>query len=108
MSCDRGCCPTNRDHWLSIAVAPSATPSRHPQAVEVNEREKRWQKDMPAYKAIRKNGLQPKQIDGCAELQTRATTQQEIELGSIMTPSEMQSAKEGRERYNELFEGSDV
>lgn len=48
---------------------------------EVNEREKRWNKDMPAYRRLRQQGLQPKSIDGAAELERDASTRFEIESG---------------------------
>lgn len=46
--------------------------------------ESRWDRDMPAYHRLRMNGLQPKQIDGCAELESRANSQLEVELGDTL------------------------
>lgn len=51
---------------------------------EVDDREKRWDKDMPAYKRLRKQGLQPKTIDGAAHLEAKATTRFEIESGRVL------------------------
>ena len=65
MSCSRGCCPTPRDHWLSVTISAAATPSRKPEVQAVNDREKRWDKDLPAYKSLRKQGYTPERIDGC-------------------------------------------
>lgn len=49
------------------------------QVVAVNNREKGWNKDMPAYKRLRQQGLQPRQIDGSAVLESRATERWQIE-----------------------------
>ena len=48
---------------------------------EINEREARWEKDLPAYKRIRENGMQPRAIDGSAALEQFAETRTEIEMG---------------------------
>lgn len=64
---------------LSVGVSAQATPTRRPDVVEIDAREARWQRDMPAYKALRADGLQPRQIDGCAELQATARTEAEVE-----------------------------
>ena len=50
---------------------------------QTNQREKRWNRDMPAYKRLRKNGLQPKSVDGAAKLESQATTKQQIETGRL-------------------------
>lgn len=63
---------------------------------------------MPAYKRLRKNGLQPKAIDGCAELESKATTQQEVEMGRIFSKEQMPSVMEGIERAKEIREALDV
>lgn len=39
---------------------------------EVEAREKRWGRDMPAYKRFRDKGYQPPQIDGCDHLEATA------------------------------------
>lgn len=50
----------------------------------VNDREERWQKDMPAYKRLRQQGYQPKTIDGAARIEAGATTRFEIESGQVL------------------------
>jgi len=54
----------------------------NPRFQEVIAREKRWDKDMPAYKRMRDQGYQPKGIDGAHALERDATTQFEIESGT--------------------------
>ena len=48
---------------------------------EVEAREQRWNRDMPAYKRLRDQGYQPKAIDGAADLERDASTRFEIESG---------------------------
>ena len=46
--------------------------------------EDRWQKDMPAYKRLREDGLQPPGIDGSAALEAHAVTSKQIEMGTLV------------------------
>jgi hypothetical protein len=62
---------------ISFGANPSTTKGQ--EVAKINERAKNWDKDMPAYKRLRKNGLQPKGIDGAAALEARATTAAEVE-----------------------------
>ena len=64
-------------------VAPSATPSRRggEEAARVNAREKRWDRDMASYKAMRKQGLQPPRIDGSADLANTAKVAEHVTTG---------------------------
>ena len=38
---------------------------------------------MPSYKRLRANGTQPRSIDGCAELEAKASTRLEVEQGHV-------------------------
>ena len=62
-----------------VRMGANSTTTRGAAVSEINERAKRWDKDMPAYKRLRKNGLQPRQIDGSAEIERRATTAAQVE-----------------------------
>lgn len=69
-----------------VSVPASVTPTRRDGARHakwVNETENRWHKDMPAYKRLVQDGLQPPRIDGCAELEAKATSKHEIESGRV-------------------------
>jgi len=57
----------------SVGFAASAMPSRAAGAAAkvVNDREGRWNADMPAYKRLRRAGDQPPSIDGAAERERR-------------------------------------
>ena len=80
MPCARGCCESQIEHYRSLSISPAATPSRSPDAARINATEKRWEKDMKSYKALRADGLQPKQIDGCSVVEANATHPKEVEL----------------------------
>lgn len=74
----------------SVSIAPSAMPSRSPRShatgpqehiSRVLAREKRWDRDMPAYKRLVDDGVQPPQIDGSADLESRSTVRDQVETG---------------------------
>lgn len=73
-----------------VAVAPSATPSRRggDRAAELNAKERQWSTDHAAYRRLVSNGLQPKTLDGAADLERRASTSVEIEHG-LGAPKEL-------------------
>ncbi len=64
--------------------------------------EARWERDMPAYRRLRDNGLQPPHIDGCAQLETRASSQLEIEMGHLISPSVLPQVAEGMAMSRDL------
>lgn len=84
----------------TVAIAPSATGSE--QAREVNEREARWHADMKSYRAIRRNGLQPKSIDGSAALEGRAEDQFEIQTGHLFNKQERKHVRNAINRARDL------
>lgn len=83
MTCARGCCPTQRDHYRSIAFGASATPFRRADTVSKDAMEDRWHADMPAYKRLKADGIQPQQIDGCAALEAHAEHRKQIEMHTL-------------------------
>jgi hypothetical protein len=52
-------------------VSGAATPTRH-NVSELNSKERKLDKDLDAYKRIRKTGGQPTKIDGSARLEATA------------------------------------
>lgn len=76
--------------WSSVAVAASATPTRKggAEAARVNATEKRWEQDMPAYRSLRDQGIQPRSIDGAHDLAQRASDKFEIEAGHVLKTKE--------------------
>ena len=89
MSCARGCCETQIEHYRSVTIHPAAMPNRHNvRYTSERDMEKRWKKDLPAYKELADQGYQPPSVDGAAELRDKASSKQEIESGTILTASE--------------------
>lgn len=75
--------------YSTVAIAPSATPTRKggAEAADVKRREAALAKDMPAYKALRAQGLQPPHIAGSHRLQG-ATDKLEVEAGGLFPTPE--------------------
>lgn len=76
--------------------------TRTPDVAACAARERRWDKDIPAYKAMRKDHVQPRGVDGAHEVMMRAETREQVEgipkladqAGDILEPlrkSEMSS-----------------
>ena len=55
-----------------VAVSGSAMPTRSRAVSDMNSKERVLDKDLDAYKRIRKSGGQPTQIDGSARLEATA------------------------------------
>ena len=73
MSCQRGCCPDYKTHIRGINVGGFPT--------DTTLTERKWDKDMPAYKRLYDSGLNPARIDGAYVMERSATHPREIELG---------------------------
>jgi len=72
MSCTRGCCATQAEHFRSIALTSGAL-------VQGNLADRKLVKDLGAYKAMVDQGLEPKCMTGAYELQQTAKSAAEIE-----------------------------
>lgn len=62
-----------------VGFAASAMPGRHPKVTAINARESRWDRDMAAYRRLRRDGLQPPSIDGCHSRERDAQTVRDVE-----------------------------
>jgi len=62
-------------------MGTNSTTTRGKQVEQTNKVERNWQKDMPAYKRLRNEGLQPKRIDGSAEVEKKAEHKWQVETG---------------------------
>ena len=62
-----------------VSFGSNSTTTRGGRVAEINRTEKQWDADMPAYKRLRREGLQPRSVDGAAELERRATTEAQVE-----------------------------
>lgn len=68
-----------------VRMGTNTTTSRGAKVAEINTTERNWNKDMPAYKRLRANGLQPKRIDGAANVEKRAQESWQVETGILPT-----------------------
>lgn len=62
-----------------VRMGINESTTRGSEVAKINERARNWDKDMPAYKRLRQNGLQPKSIDGSAALEAKAETAAQVE-----------------------------
>lgn len=91
--CPRGCCATYREHLEGVVINTRvASPMR--------KQERNESKDMDAYARLRRNGVQPKTIEGAAELERGASTVHEIENKNIITDPQL------RRRVTNAFESA--
>lgn len=65
-------------------------------------REEKLAKDLPAYQRLRMNGLQPIGTKGCAELEKRANSQVEIEMGHLFDKKVLPQVEEGMALSREM------
>lgn len=84
MTCARGCCPTPRDHYLSVGISATAMPSRKGPVIARLKSDDNFSKDGPAYKRLVAQGYQPDHIDGCAEVEQRAESRVEVESMRVL------------------------
>lgn len=68
-------------HMASPAIAAEALPNKMHGVRAINHREERWDVDMAAYYRLRKEGLQPRSVDGAREVERDAKHPLEIEMG---------------------------
>lgn len=73
MACPKGCCPDYRTHIHAIQVGTFPTQPTYT--------DRKWDLDMAAYKRLRADGLQPKDITGAYTLEREARNEVEITLG---------------------------
>jgi len=66
-----------------VSFGAAAMPSRKSHAARTGATEKRWDKDMAAYKRMRADGVQPRAIDGAARVEARAEEKYQVETGLV-------------------------
>lgn len=62
-----------------VSFGSNSTTTRGGRVAEINRTERQWNVDMPAYKRLRRDGLQPRSVDGAAELEKHAKTEAQVE-----------------------------
>ena len=67
-----------------VRMGANTTTSRGARVGEINRTEKQWNADMPAYKRLRQQGLQPRSIDGASFAEKHADHRWQIEGASAL------------------------
>ena len=70
---------------VQFGSVPGGTRSGQARTDSINQREAGWDKDIPAYKRLRADGLQPRQVDGAAHLEAAANDPLEVGNQLLMT-----------------------
>lgn len=92
-------------YYGDVVIAASCMPTRSDINFDKSHKKEALQsKDMAAYKRLRKEGIQPKQIDGSANMESNARSKYEITAGTLLQGEK--SDKKRKERaLNDLLGG---
>lgn len=72
-----------------VSFGANSTTTRGAEVARINKTDKQWNADMPAYKRLRQQGLQPRSIDGASILEKHATERWQIEgAAKVLSESE--------------------
>ena len=82
-------------------ISVDALPNKAPDAKRTMAMDRAWDKDLPAYKALRKNGLQPRGIDGCHQIEAEAKDRLEVEMGKKIEPKHLSRVKDAASELKE-------
>jgi hypothetical protein len=82
---------------VQFGSVPGGTRAGRERTDQINQTEKNWERDMPAYRRLRADGLQPRNVDGAAHLEAKANDSLEVSNGLLMTdpkiPARMKELK---------------
>jgi hypothetical protein len=68
-----------------VGIGADAMPSRGGKArvATINDKDRVLDKDLDAYQRLRRNGVQPRKIDGAAKVEKRAEEKWQVETGIL-------------------------
>lgn len=71
---------------VGVSIAAAAMPNKKgsSRTIEIDNTEKQWDQDLPAYKRMRNAGLQPPSTRGAAALEERVGDQFDIDHGGAL------------------------
>lgn len=75
-------------------ISADALPNKAHEARARVARDRREDADMWAYKRLRADGVQPRQIDGCSLVESRAQDRLEVEMGKGIPKENLSQAKD--------------
>lgn len=102
MSCSRGCCSSQAAHFKSVHAAPKMREVGRPHQLEVA-----LEYDRAAYRAMRRQGLQPPQMRGAYDLSRRAISEAEIRLGQVIDEKDPARKRKGTRLMEATLEIAD-
>lgn len=76
---------------LSIGISAHALETKGKPVVAIDHRERKWTKNHQAYRALRKDGLQPRGLDGAYEVQEHAEHRLEVEMGHALKKEQIEA-----------------
>ncbi len=80
--CSDACYPCR---LASVSIAPSATPTRSPEAARAKEKDPQLERDRDAYKRLRRDGTQPITVKGSERVEKEAVEKWEVDTGRIVS-----------------------
>ena len=90
---------------VGVQIAPSALENKGGDVRDINSTEVRWDRDMSAYKRMRNKGMQPKGIDGAAELENQVGDQFDVQYKALYDMGvTREHIQEGAEKAREIVE----
>lgn len=69
----------------------------------IDAKDRQLARDRDAYLRLRRDGLQPKHVDGARDLEGTVNSQYDIDLGHVVPPSEVGRVQEGYAMAKEMF-----
>lgn len=99
MSCSRGCCSSQKMHFRSIHAAPKMR-----EVGRGHQADTALEYDRAAYKAMKRQGLQPPQLRGAYDLARRATSEAEIKLGRVIKEKDPARKRKGTKLMENMLE----
>ena len=86
MTCPSFCstpdCTLTYGAHMSFGISAAALPTRGRSVAAMNQQEKQLDRDLDAYRALRRDGLQPPQIDGADRLTAEASCDEHVTMGT--------------------------
>jgi len=91
---------------VGVNISASALATKGAPVTAIDKREGEWQKDIPAYRRMRRKGMQPKGIDGSAKLEDRVGDQFDVNYRDVMdrTGATRERVMEGVEQAAEIID----
>jgi hypothetical protein len=89
----------------SVTFAPSAMATRNPNAARAAVKDPQLDKDREAYRRLRRNGEQPRHVEGSAKLEATSESSAEVTTGLLMTEHgrDLLDTKARRRQFAESF-----